>query len=91
MLRAALAMQLDYGRSTQIAAGIGRTLAVLFGIYGLLNGQFFSVLIAIFIFSGATQEAQMVQFRQRLRGYTVQQAYSNQVPVLDPPIVCAMW
>ena len=26
----------------------------------------------------------MVQFRQRLRGYTVQQAYSNQVPVLNP-------
>lgn len=84
VLRAALAMKLDYGRATSIAAGIGRVLAVLFGIYGLLNGQFFSVLIAIFIFSGATQEAQMVQFRQRLRGYTVQQAYSNQVPVLDP-------
>ncbi|WP_420631640.1 site-2 protease family protein [Candidatus Leptofilum sp.] len=84
VLRAVLAMRLDYGRSTQIAAGIGRTLALLFGIYGLFNGQFFSVLIAIFIFTGATQEARMVQFRQRLRGYTVQQAYSNQVPVLQP-------
>jgi predicted transcriptional regulator len=42
------------------------------------------VLIAIFIFSGATQEGQMVAFRQRLRGYTVQQAYSNQVPILQP-------
>lgn len=84
VLRAALAMKLDYGRSTQIAASIGRALAVLFGIYGLFNGQFFSVLIAIFIYSGATQEARMVQFRERLRGYTVQQAYNNQVPVLDP-------
>ncbi|WP_420644749.1 site-2 protease family protein [Candidatus Leptofilum sp.] len=84
VLRSAMAMWLDYGRSTQIAAGIGRTLAVLFGIYGLLNGQFFSVLIAIFIYSGATQEARMVQFRQKLRGYTVQQAYNSQVPILQP-------
>jgi Zn-dependent protease/predicted transcriptional regulator len=84
VLRSALAMKLDYGRATNIASSIGRVLAVIFGIYGLLNGQFFSVLIAIFIYSGATQEAKMVQFRQRLRGYTVQQAYSNQVPVLDP-------
>lgn len=84
VLRSALAMRMDYGRSTQIAAGIGRVLAVLFGIYGLFNGQFFSVLIAIFIYSGAAQEAKMVQFRERLRGYTVQQAYSNQVPILQP-------
>jgi Zn-dependent protease len=84
VLRSALAMKLDYGRATNIAVTIGRSLAVLFGIYGLLNGQFFSVLIAIFIFSGATQEGQMVQFRQRLRGYTVQQAYSSQVPILEP-------
>lgn len=84
VLRSALAMRLDYGRATNIAVSIGRGLAVLFGIYGLLNGAFFTVLIAVFIFSGATQEGQMVQFRQRLRGYTVQQAYSNQIPILQP-------
>ena len=84
VLRAALAMWLEYGRATNIAVMLGRSLAVLFGLYGLLNGQFFTVLIAIFIFSGATQEGQMVEFRQRLRGYTVQQAYSNQVPILQP-------
>ncbi len=84
VLRSALAMKLDYGRATQIAVTLGRGLAVLFGLYGLLNGQFFSVLIAIFIYTGATQEGQMVRFRQRLRGYTVQQAYSNRIPVLQP-------
>lgn len=84
VLRSVLAMRLEYGRATRIAVSIGRGLAVLLGIYGLLNGAFFTVLIAIFIYSGATQEGQMVQFRQRLRGYTVQQAYTNQIPVLDP-------
>ena len=84
VLRAALAMKLEYGRATSIAVSLGRGLAVLFGLYGLFTGQFFSVLIAIFIFSGATQEGQMVKFRQRLRGYTVQQAYSNRIPILQP-------
>lgn len=84
VLRSALAMRLDYGRATNIAVTLGRGLAILFGLYGLFNGGFFTVLIAIFIYSGATQEGRMVQFRQRLRGYTVQQAYSNRVPILQP-------
>lgn len=84
VLRSALALKVDYGRATDIAVRLGRGLAVLFGLFGLLNGQFFTVLIAIFIFTGATQEGQMVKFRQRLRGYTVQQAYNSQVPILDP-------
>ena len=84
VLRSLLAMRLDYGRATNIAVMLGRGLAVMFGLYGLFNGAFFTVLIAIFIFSGATQEGQMVKFRQRLRGYTVQQAYSNRIPVLQP-------
>lgn len=84
VLRSLLAMRLDYGRATKIAVRIGRGLAILFGLYGLFNGAFFTVLIAIFIFSGATQEGRMVQFRQQLRGYTVQQAYANRIPILQP-------
>ncbi len=84
VLRSLLAMKLDYGQATKIAVNIGRGLAILFGLYGLFNGAFFTVLIAIFIFSGATQEGRMVQFRQQLRGYTVQQAYANQIPILQP-------
>lgn len=84
VLRSVLAMKLAYGQATDIAVSLGRGLAVLFGLYGLFTGQFFSVLIAIFIFSGATQEGQMVKFRQQLRGYTVQQAYSNRIPILRP-------
>lgn len=84
VLRSLLAMKLDYGRATNMAVTLGRGLAILFGLYGLFNGAFFTVLIAIFIFSGATQEGRVVQFRQRLRGYSVQQAYSNRSPILQP-------
>jgi Zn-dependent protease len=76
ILRAFLALRLQYAKATNIAATIGRIVAILFGIYGLLNGGFFMVFIAFFIFTAAGQEANYSRFRQALDGYTVQQAYS---------------
>ncbi len=84
VFRSLLAMRLEYVWATKIAATVGRGIAILMGIYGLFNGGFFMVLIAIFIFSGATQEERMVQVRGSLRGYTVQQSYSPSVYQLSP-------
>ncbi|MCA9975186.1 MAG: site-2 protease family protein [Anaerolineales bacterium] len=84
VLRALLAMRLDYVRATDIAAAIGRGLAVLMGIYGLFSGGIFLVLIAVFIFTGAAQEAHMVRLRGTLRGYRVHQAFSPSVYRLTP-------
>jgi Zn-dependent protease/CBS domain-containing protein len=84
ILRALLATQLDYARATAIAASVGQSLAVLMGLWGVLGGGFFLILIAIFIFSGAGQENQLVRLRQALRGLTVEQAYSRQPRVLSP-------
>ena len=77
ILRALLAMRMDYARATSIAAGIGRVLAVGLSIYGLLNGNFFLIMIAIFIFSAATQEARSTRVRHHMQGYTVQQAFTT--------------
>jgi Zn-dependent protease len=77
VLRALLAMRLDYTRATQIAAAVGRGLAVLFGLYGFFSGGIFLVFIALFIFFGAGQEVQMARLRAALRRFTVQQAFSN--------------
>jgi CBS domain-containing protein len=79
VLRALLALRLDYARATDIAALLGRVIAVLLGIYGLLNGSFFLLLIAVFIFGAATQEAQATQVGHILRQHTVQQAFSTSV------------
>jgi Zn-dependent protease/CBS domain-containing protein len=84
ILRALLATQLDYARATAIAVSVGQSLAVLMGLWGVLGGGFFLILIAIFIFSGAGQENQLVRLRQALRGLTVEQAYSRQPRVLSP-------
>lgn len=84
ILRALLAMRLDYSRATSIAALIGRVVAVLFGIYGLMNGGLFMIFIAFFIFTAAGQEAKYARFKHSLEGYTVQQAYSTSAYRLSP-------
>lgn len=84
VLRALLAMRLDYVQATNIAATIGRGFAILFGLYGLITGGIFLMLIAFFLFTMAGQEAAVVRLGRALRGYTVQQAYNASVYKLQP-------
>ncbi len=84
IFRALLAMRLDYVRATNIAATVGRGLAVLLGLYGLFSGGFFLMLIAVFIFFAAGQEASYVRMRQALRDFKVQQALNPTAHRLAP-------
>lgn len=79
IFRALLAMKIDYVRATNIAVSIGRLIAILLGIYGLFTGGIFLILIAVFIYTAGSQEAQVVQLRGRLRDYKVKQVYSPNV------------
>lgn len=84
ILRALLALRMDYVRATNIAAGIGRLAAVALGLFGLLNGGIFMVLIAVFIFGAAGQEAQYVAYRRAIRGYRVEHVFSANAYRLTP-------
>lgn len=84
VLRALLALPMDYVRATKIAGNIGRVVAIMMGLYGLFNGGFFLMLIAVFIFTAGAQEMQWVERRGALRGYTVENVYSPSVYRLDP-------
>lgn len=84
VLRALLATQMNYVTATRIAVIIGQNLALLFGLWGFLGGGFFIILIAIFIYFGAGQEAEAVQVRHALRNLTVEQAYSRETHILSP-------
>ncbi|TFH33242.1 MAG: CBS domain-containing protein, partial [Anaerolineales bacterium] len=70
--------------ATVAAVGVGQAVAFLMGIFGFLQGNFFWVLIAIFIYSGAGQERQMVLERNILGGLTVEQAFSRGAQHLSP-------
>jgi CBS domain-containing protein len=62
ILRALLAMRMNYARATQIAASIGLGIAFLFFIVGLWWNPLL-ILIAVFVYFGASSEAAMAQMR----------------------------
>ncbi|UCF69478.1 MAG: site-2 protease family protein [Acidobacteriota bacterium] len=83
VLRAVLAMNLEYTRATQIAAKIGQGLAFVFGFIGLFTNPFL-VFIALFVWIGAAQEASMVQMKSALGGIPVQRVMQTDYRTLEP-------
>lgn len=84
VLRALLAGWLEYGRATAIAVAVGQTMAWLMGLWGFLGGGFFLILIAIFIYVGASQEGQSTELRRVLTGLKVAHAFSADARSLSP-------
>jgi Zn-dependent protease len=83
VLRALLAMRLEYTRATSIAAGIGQGMALLFGLLGLFGNPML-LFIALFVWIGAAQEASMVQMKSALGGIPVSRAMLTDFKVLAP-------
>jgi CBS domain-containing protein len=83
VLRALLAMRMDYVRATQVAASIGQGMAFLFGLAGLFGNPFL-LFIAFFVWIGASQEASMVQMRDSMSGIPVTNAMQTKFEVLSP-------
>ena len=83
VLRALLAMRMDYVRATQVAASIGQGMAFLFGLAGLFGNPFL-LFIAFFVWIGASQEASMVQMRNSISGIPVTNAMQTKFEVLSP-------
>lgn len=78
ILRSLLAMRLDYRRATGIAVAIGQAMAFLFGLYGFATGEYFLILVAIFVYMGAGQEGQQTSIRELLGDTTVAQGMIRQ-------------
>ncbi len=83
VLRAILAMNMDYVKATNIAAIIGQGAALLFGLAGLFGNPML-VFIAFFVWMGAAQEASMVQMKNALGGIPVRNAMLTDYQVLSP-------
>jgi Zn-dependent protease/CBS domain-containing protein len=71
VLRGLLASRLGPVQATDISSAVGQFFALAFFLVGILSGNFFLALIAVFIFFGANGEAQMVRQRELTRGLSV--------------------
>jgi Zn-dependent protease/CBS domain-containing protein len=71
VLRGLLATRLGPVRATDISSAVGQIFAAAFFLIGLLGGNLLLALIAVFIFFGASGEAQMVRQREMMRGLLV--------------------
>lgn len=83
VLRALLAMRMEYTRATQAAASVGQGLAFLMGFVGLFTNPFL-LFIAFFVWIGAAQEASLVQMKSALGGIPVSRAMLTDFRTLSP-------
>lgn len=83
VLRALLAMRMNYARATSIAASIGQSLAWLLGAIGLFSNPFL-IVIAVFVWLGASQEAGAARMKASMAGVTVDEVMMTEFRALTP-------
>jgi len=85
VLRALLALKLEYTRATRIAAAVGQVMAMLFALLAIVDGfDPFLLFIALFVYLGAEQEAHATLLRAAARGLTVRDAMLTEFTALGP-------
>lgn len=83
VLRAALAMRMDYARATRAAAAVGRVFALLFGALGLVANPLL-VLIAVFVYLGGREEAAAAEVQEMAARLPVSAAMVTDFRALAP-------
>ncbi len=81
VLRALIATRLPYSRATRIAARIGQGFAFLFGFLGLFGNPML-ILIALFIYIAAAQEAALADLKDLSESLSVSDAMMTEFAVL---------
>lgn len=83
VLRASLALRMGEHRATQLAAGVGQFLAIVFGLIGLWQQEIVWMLVAFFVFVGAGQEALQTATRSFLHGHKLADAMQRRYRIIQ--------
>ncbi|MBD3803639.1 MAG: site-2 protease family protein [Thioclava sp.] len=84
VFRAVLALFMDRVKATQIAAQVGRVLALALGLWGVMQSSPILVLIAVFIYFAGGAESADVTMRGRARGAQARDAMITAFASLSP-------
>lgn len=84
VLRAYLAQRMPLTQATRIASEIGKGFAVFFGIFGFLAFNPILIIIAFFIYIGASQESSAVRYTSLLQDLTLGAVMSTPVMTVSP-------
>jgi Zn-dependent protease/CBS domain-containing protein len=91
ILRSLLAARWPFVAATKVAANVGKVFAVAFGMIGLVGGNLFLVLIAFFIYIGASQEYQFTIIKTSLDGFRVRDLMTTDVASIAPDTSIAVF
>ncbi len=84
ILRGFIGLYLSPYRATKIAVGIGQVLAIVMFFGGILSGNFFMILIALFVYLGAEAEERQMGIMVALGGAQAQSAMISELHTLSP-------
>ncbi len=84
VLRSLLALRFNYLKATQISSNISQVLAVILGVFGLLNFNIFLMAIAFFIYSAVRGETQYAMVSQVLSDIKVRDIMTRDVITVPP-------
>jgi Zn-dependent protease/CBS domain-containing protein len=86
VLRAFLARSMPLNKATRIAADVGKVFAVLFGILGIFLLNPILILIAFFIYIGASQESTAMKYNFLLKDVMVSDIMATDVRTVSPEL-----
>ncbi len=83
ILRSVLASRMEYKRATKIASNIGKGFAVAMAVLGIFF-NIWLVLVAVFVYIGATEEDKNLQISVTLEGYKVKNLMTPKIDSIPP-------
>lgn len=84
VLRSFYARRMSYVKATQSAATVGKFFAILMAIFGIVVGNFWFPLIALFIYVGASEEERSTRAEVMLESIQVKDIMTRDVVSVSP-------
>ncbi|HLV12251.1 MAG TPA: site-2 protease family protein [Trueperaceae bacterium] len=84
VLRSVLALAMPRLRATNVAVAVSGGIAVLLGVYGVVSGQLFLVVMAFFVYEAGRSEARAALMEDALAGLTAEDLMTPRPQAVEP-------